>query len=267
MHWVVSRALSREPGFEPLMQAIRAQGRAHTMVSKPPFVDFLHDPEAPLNEKREPVPIMLDIEGPVFVAGTTSMEHVSNAHGWTPGYITAPNQQDCMKAWGEHMLNHGATFGPIGSIQPPAEGEFFIRPNEDIKNFAGRVLTAEKFEGWRENLLNIKGWTTLPPETIVMMAPLQPIYAEYRCIVVNGRYVTGSRYRTGGRTEYSPEVGNMIIDFVNERVSEWNPRPAVAVDVAHTAAGLKVIETNSVSSAGFYSIDMDIFVREISALA
>jgi hypothetical protein len=96
-----------------------------------------------------------------------------------------------------------------------------------------------------------------------MIAPMRAIWSEYRCIVVDGRFVTGSRYRTGRTVAYSPDVGARIVRFVNERVAEWNPRIALCIDVADTPDGLKIIETNDVSSAGFYAIDMSIYVGEI----
>lgn len=127
-------------------------------------------------------------------------------------------------------------------------------------------MEREKFESWRYNLINIDSYTTVPPDLEVMIAPLKTIWAEYRCIIVNGRYVTGSRYKTGRKVEYSPDVGKRIIDFANERIREWNPRIAITLDIADTPEGLKVIETNSISSSGFYAIDMNIFVGEISQL-
>lgn len=266
MHWIIGRALTREAGYASLMQAIEKTGTKHTLVRKPPFVEYLIADHNDLDENGDNKPIMLDIKEPVFVTGTTSMQGVSRNHGWNPGFIDAPSQEECMEHWGEHMLNHGALFGEIGKIRAPEEGGFFIRPNEDLKSFAGTVMNAEKFNGWRTSLLAIDSWSSIPPETEVMIAPIRTIWAEYRCIVVNGRYVTGSRYKTGSRIEYSPDVAPMIINYVNERIGEWNPRRALCIDIAHTPEGLKVIETNSISSCGFYAIDMDIFVHEINSL-
>lgn len=267
MHWIINAALSREPAYAALIAAVERQGREHTIVHKPPFAPYLTsgiagDVDAEGHER----PITLDIEGPIFVAGTTSMEHVSAAHGWSPGYITAPSQSECMKHWGGHMLNHGAVFGRLDKIAPPFAETFFLRPDEDIKNFAGRTMEPSGFEDWRRSILDVEGWTTMPAETMIMAAPLRTIWSEYRCIVVEGRYVTGSRYRTAGRVEYFPDVAPMVVDYVNARIAEWNPRPALAVDVAHTPDGLRIIETNSVSSAGFYAIDMEKFVAAISGL-
>ena len=259
MHWVVVKSLSRELGFDALMASLNARGLPHTLVSKPPMADYLIDDD----EK----PTRIDIEGPVFIAGTTSMEAVSLDHGWSPGYINAPNFDDCLAHWGELMLNHDSITGRIDEIEPPAEGRFFTRPVEDTKSIEGRIMDAASFNAWRGRVVAIKGFTTIPRHTMLQIAPLKEIWAEYRCMMVGGRFVTGSRYKKGDKVEYSPEVGPMIVDFANECIASWNPRPAIALDIAHTPDGLKIIETNSICSAGFYASDLDKLVQAVEDFA
>lgn len=266
MHWIVNTNLRREGGYAALLEQLERQQQPYTLVRKPPFVDYLVAMEDEGDDAGSRTPIMIEIEGPVFVAGTTSMKAVSQAHGWSPGYIDAPSQQECFRAWGEHMLNIDAQFGAFRDVTPPS-GDFFIRPNLDNKAFSGTVMQASRFESWREGLLKTDVWATVPPDLEVMVAPLRSIHAEYRCIIVNGRYVTGSRYKSGRAVTYSPEVDQRIICFANERVGEWNPRPALCLDIADTGDGLRILETNAISSSAFYAIDMNLFVGEISGLA
>ena len=266
MRWIVNTCLKREGGYEALIHQLERQNIPYTLVRKPPMADYLVSMEDEYDTEGHNIPIMLDhIEGPVFVTGTTSMKAVSEAHGWSPGYIDAPGQEECFEHWGEHMLNFNATFGEIGTIVPP-QGEFFIRPNLDSKSFAGTVSNSDDFEDWRHDLLRIDSWTTIPASTQVMIAPLKTIWAEYRCVMVRGRYVTGSRYKTGRTVAYSPDVGQRIIDYANARLDEWCPRNALVIDIADTPDGLKVIETNAISSSGFYAIDMNLFVGHLSSL-
>ncbi len=270
MFWVINTNLQREGGYAALIEQLERQQHPYTIVRKPPFADYLVAMEDDFDAEGHQKPIRLDIEGPVFVTGTTSMKAVSEAHGWCKdglGYIDAPSQTECFEQWDTHMLNRDASFGPISSIVAPPGRDFFIRPDEDSKAFAGTVMTGAAFEDWRRDIINIKTWTTVPPDLSVMISPLKTIWAEYRCIMVRGRYVTGSRYKSGDTVSYSADVGDNIIRYANERVAEWCPRRAMCLDIADTPEGLKVIETNAVSSAGFYAIDMGRFVGEISALA
>lgn len=266
MFWIINTNLKREGGYDALIAALERQGIGYVLVRKPPFTDYLVAMHDDLDEQGNNKPVMLDhIEGPVFVTGTTSMNGVSAAHGWQPGYISAEPVSACIEHWGEHCLNADAVFGEIATIVAPP-GEFFIRPDADSKAFAGTVMSTDNFEEWRRQITDIKGWTTCPPDTRVLIAPLHEIWAEYRCCVVDGRVVTASRYKTGNTVAYSSDVGPMVLDFAKARVAEWNPRIAFILDVAHTPDGMKVIETNAISSSGFYAMDMNIFVGEISAL-
>lgn len=267
MHWIVNTCLKREGGYYALVEQLERQGHPYTLVRKPPFADYLVAMEDDFDDGHQK-PIMLDhIEEAVFVTGTTSMKAVSEAHGWTPGYIDAPSQAECFAMWGDHMLNIDARFGTIAEIAAPTGRDFFIRPDKDSKAFSGTIMREQEFEGWRRDLMSIDTWTTVSPSTEVMIAPLKKIWAEYRCIMVEGRYVTGSRYKTGQTVGYSEDVGDRIRDFANRRVAEWCPRIAMCLDIADTPDGLKIIETNAISSAGFYAIDMGRFVGAISALA
>jgi hypothetical protein len=92
MHWVVNTSLQREGGYEALIHNLERTATPYTLVRKPPFADYLVGMEDDFDEEGHQKPIMLDIEGPVFVTGTTSMREVSKAHGWKPGYIDAPSQ-------------------------------------------------------------------------------------------------------------------------------------------------------------------------------
>lgn len=259
MHWIVNSALSREQGYDALLHHLERQGRPHTIVYKPPFVEHLSDPSTGR-------PTRLDVDGPVFVVGTTSMRRISLDHGWSPGYVDAPGQEECMAAWGDLMLNADAVFGTMGGLCPTTEGDVFVRPDEGSKSFNGVVIPASDFETWRSAMLEGKGSRPVDPAQRIMIAPTRTIWSEYRCIVVDGRYATGSRYRTGRTIAYSPDVGNRIVRFVEKCVAKWNPRVALCIDVADTPEGLRIIETNDVSSCGFYAMDMGRFVSAVSGI-
>lgn len=265
MHWIINAGLRRETGFFALMDQIERQGQAHTLVHKPPLVEYLVDPEDPVDSDGRPKPYTLPpIAGPAYVVGTVSMKAISLAHGWTPGFIDAPSNREAFSAWDGHMLNGDAAFVQLGDVVAPAT-RFFIRPDADYKGMPGKVMEPERFDAWRANAI-ADPVLPISADLEVMVAPLRPIWSEYRCIVIDGRYVTGSRYKLGGVAGYSPDVGDRIVRFVEERIAEWNPRLGLAIDVADTPDGLKVIETNAISSAGFYAIDMARYVTAIAAL-
>lgn len=258
MHWIIDRVIETESATEALLAALRDQGQSYSLVRKPPTADYLCGPDSDN-------PIDFKIDGPSFAVGSTSMELVSLAQGWAPGYIDAPGIDQGIAHWGEHMLNSQLTVGRLDEIPAPLVPSF-TRPVNDGKAFAGTVHDYETFEEFRALALSVKTWTTLPPETIIAFAPVKRITAEYRCLVVSGRFITGCRYKLGSRVRYVPGTPDEVQAFVGARIKEWNPRAAIIMDIAETEEGLKIIETNSVSSAGFYAMDMALYAKAIGGI-
>lgn len=264
VHWVVNTSLHREGGYHNLIAALDRLEVPYTLVDKPPFVDYLID-STDRKFGEDVKKITLDLKGPVFVTGTTSMRDVSRNHGWDPGYIDAPSQTELVQHWGEHVLNHDSVFGTLEEIQVPGKS-FFIRPVEDTKSFAGTIMDADAFEDWRCDILaDRNAFVTLKAEDEIMMSPVKQIYAEYRLYFIGGKFVTGSRYKLGHHVSYDEHVDVNALRYAEERIAEYCPRRAVCLDIAHVAGPepYKVIETNSISSAGFYACDMNKFVGAI----
>lgn len=259
MHWIIDRLIADEFGSDNLVAALDRAGSAYTLVKKPPFADYI------VGIDSSDAPLDLLIDGPVFVSGSTAMKAISQARGWLPGYIDAPGVDECLAHWRGHMLNSDLYTGPIGSISPP-DVPFFIRPLEDGKAFAGAVIDPADFDGWRDQLLAVDGYTALAPDTPVAIARVKNLLREYRCLIVDGRLITGSRYKVGLRVDHHPDLPGHIASFVQRRADEWSPRCAFIVDIAETDLGMRIVETNSVSSAGFYAMDMARYVEAINQL-
>lgn len=265
MKWIINADTHQEPAYASLVRELDLQKQDYVIVRTAPMADYLLSEHDEFDENGHNVPLRLNVDGPVFAMGTTGLAAISRTSGWSPGFIEAPSQTQCMAAWGDHMLNHGAVTGALRQMEPEME-EFFIRPVEDLKSFPGTVLERGGYQAWRRGIVSQTGINKVPEDTEVLVAPLRRIDAEYRCIVVDGRVVTQSRYRLNGWLSISPYVERDVIEFVAERLEEWNPCVAVSIDVARTPEGLRIIETNAVSSSGFYAIDMSLFVTAIAAL-
>lgn len=263
VHWIIDRALGRaEGGYEHLVNCLERTNTPYTLVRKPPFADYL------IGLGDDHTPITIDVPNPVFVTGTTSMRLVCEKMNWNPGYIDAPGQEELKAAWGDELLNYDAVVGTFRDIVPPS-GAFFIRPVEDTKSFAGQIMEeASQFESWRKSLIDIENSvTTLKPDDLIMMAPLKRIYAEYRLYVVDGEIVTGSRYKLGNKVFYTTDLDLGMIEYAKERIKEYCPRRALCLDIAEIEGDkvtYKVIETNAISSSGFYACDMAKFADAIN---
>jgi hypothetical protein len=276
MHWVLNTNFYSEPGYVKLLDMLQRLDKKYTIVRKPPFADYLVSLDSD-------TPIDVDIPNPVFVTGATSMNLISQKYGWNPGYITAPSQATLKEWWGDELLNSDARFGTLESIETPSD-EFFARPVEDTKSFAGTIFSRDEWNTWRDAVVvGQNDLVTLKPTDSVMLAPLKKIYAEYRVFVVCGLVVTASRYKLGSRVLYSSDVDKPMLDYAQHRLYEAesyingvrgitlhagprDSRLTFALDIADTPDGYKVIETNSISSSGFYECDMGKFVQAIGWL-
>lgn len=96
------------------------------------------------------------------------------------------------------------------------------------------------------------------------MAKLKEILLEWRFFVVNGKPITASLYKRGGEVRYDANVDQRVWDFAQKVCDTWCPNPALALDICENAdKELKVMEINSICSAGFYALDMFKFVAAI----
>jgi hypothetical protein len=129
---------------------------------------------------------------------------------------------------------------------PPAE-EFFARPVDDSKSFAGTVFAhkrdndgtiietaIDQWNTWRDSVVGLEtSAASIQPDDLVMLAPLKNIYAEYRLFVIGGMIATGSRYKLGSRVFYTPDIDPAVRDYAHERLAEYCPRDALCLDIAH----------------------------------
>lgn len=282
MHWIVDVTISRtdplrrggEAAFDDLLLALRRSDTPFTLVKQVPMQAKIIPADWDTFRKEEPPEVEINVDGPVYATGIMSLRLSCEKRGWTPGYIDAPGQQELIDVWGDHMLNVGAVIGPFASAEPPSNN-FFARPVEDTKSFAGTVYRhdgektgREQWYAWRKAVMDGQGgYTTIRGDDLVVLAPLKNIFAEYRLYVVGGQIVTGSRYKLGDRVFSTTDLDPSMLDFARARIAEYCPRRALCLDIAHVEGEepYKVIETNSISSSGFYACDMGKFVGAMNA--
>lgn len=257
MHWVLSKNLKSDGQYETLLKQLARQDTPYTLIGTVPFSGEVIEVEGDLK--------LADITGPVFGCGKGSMKIVTNQYGWTPGYIDAADYVEAMLGYGDHLLNSKCTWGNLSVLHPP-RGRFFVRPIEDDKSFNGQIMDHASFLDWQRTMCAMEDSATVTKDTGIVIAPLREIYAEYRFYVVNGEVVTGSLYKSRDTVIYKECIDEGVIDFAREMVKLYNPSIAYVIDIADTPKGLRVLETNSISSSGFYAIDIGKFVNAINGL-
>lgn len=253
MHWIIQSNLVGAEDADRLREALTRLDTPYTDVRLIPVVVQL-----------EHVPV---VEGPVFVYGSTFVHRAAYDQGWWPGYIGGTTDYAAiLDGFGaEEMLNGDVVYSRLGDLK--LDGPMFVRPDDDGKLFTGCVVHPDEVEALlakvaRENHAQREA---ILDARVVVSSPKQ-IFAEHRCLVVNGQVVTASTYRRGQRVVREARVDEGVLAYAQAQVDRFNPELGFAMDIAETEAGMKIIELNALSSSGLYACDLLRFVDAVNAL-
>lgn len=189
---------------------------------------------------------------------------IAKDRGWKPGtFVTEDfNYKKWVEVYGCDMLNSDIQLGKIHNIEPNLQ-TFFIRPLEDSKYFNGKVTTKEEFLNWRKEYI-MKYSGKIDFESIeVIISPVNEVYSEYRCFVVDSKILAMSQYKSGSNVFLSDSIPVGCIEFVENRINQWCPSEAFVIDTCMTKEGYKIVEFNNYTSSGFYACDV---VKIVEAL-
>lgn len=135
------------------------------------------------------------------------------------------------------------------------EWPVFIRPCSGRKTFSGNVYTEQSLENEYLYLRsrNVAGYF------ICLVAKPVKIEEEFRCIFVNGEYISGSRYMVNGELSCSPCVPEEAVAFAKEIAGHpfFMNRFDFVIDVGISHGKLKLIEINKFETSSFYEADLD----------
>ena len=278
MYWVVQENIYQERRYDDFLRALQVLKVEHQVVKVVPFANKLLPAGAvpknglAIDELPEPY---VDTSKDVIVFGSITLGKLALQRGWKPGVFL--NENFDFRIWSErygfeNVLNGDSVTGKVCNISVPEEWKWvFLRPVLDDKAFAGTVLSKSDFDGWllKNSDTEESEFTPLHRNTSIAVAPAKNIQQEYRLFCVEGEVVTGSLYKQDGkelRKEFdeleSPEVSR----FANSMIEKWRPAVAFVIDIAVTIMGPKIIEINSINSAGFYEANPQQIVMAIEEL-
>ena len=207
----------------------------------------------------------------VFYGSTTLMRNVAREGRWSPGVFFDEARfafEALRDGYGDALLNAASEVVSVGDFvarELDPDAEFFVRPAGDLKEFQGAVHAFRELAGWREGLASSAG--PLGLDTRIQVARPVEVFAEWRTVVVEGRVVASSQYRSHGRLKVTGEVPAEVTEFATEMAARYAPAPVFVLDVGAVEAGLRVVETNCFNSAGFYWCDLHAIARAVTAYA
>lgn len=270
MHWVLQENMFRENEWDNLVSTLERFEIPYSVHKVIPFIG-------------EIIPVVEPKHEHVVCFGSYSLRHSAKKFGWTPGIFDLFDQNFMLQKyhWGELMLNSDSQVVPFkhARLDEPS----FVRPIDDSKYFAGAVFDPEEFNEWvhKVTVLGEDYGNSLTGETLVQICSPKKIYAEYRFWVVDGEIITSSLYKRGSRVVYDSHVDEHVHDFVEEvlcikqqtnmlenlkPLQGWLPARAFVIDVCETPDGMKIVEINTINSAGFYAGNVTNLVLAIDGM-
>ncbi len=258
MFWLIKRGFENDPKYRELCLNIKRFEIKHTFCNVIPFsTEVISD--TPLDS----------IKDPVFNYGSYNLSKIVKSMGLKPGAFISENisLNNLLEHYGPEMFNSDMIFGTIKDIEPQVNN-FFIRPMEDSKSFTAQVLDIENFKYFKSNILNLDSeeYSTIKPNTMVSICSPKNIDQEIRFFIIDSKISTYSTYKIGDRVVYSPEVDQYIIDYVKDVIKIYEPDVAYCLDIAVSGGQPKILEINSINSAGLYAIDTQKFIFDIEDL-
>jgi hypothetical protein len=262
LHWIVQEGFFNETGMCDLVDLLKKYDIPHTIVKVIPFIG-------------EVIPD-INPEGNVICFGSYSMRHTAKKYNWYPGVFDLDEIADKLytikNEWTKHLLNrdsHFCMFEDVGElVNKMGLTEFFMRPVNDSKVFAGKLFSIEEYNEWRELVVVLEkdDGTSLRADTLCLVSSPKTIYAEYRLFVIGGEIVTSSQYKINDVVRYDAIVDEDILQFGRDRIKEQRLADAYCLDLCRTSDGIKIVEVNTINSAGFYCADVNKLVTRFEEL-
>ncbi|MBS2037685.1 ATP-grasp domain-containing protein [bacterium] len=252
LRWAIQSNLINQADLDRLLQACRRLGRPATTFTTIPFSN-----QPPDLDNATPT---------IFYGSTGCMSNIWESRRWQPGVFFDPGRFSFpawSSAYGSHCLNAGARQTTLGDlIRQPHQPDhpLFLRPIHDDKAFAGEVMTFAEIQHWVAGL----DQTVLSLDCPILVAEPVGIAHEWRLFLVNGRYSTGSHYRTRQRLDVYAEVPSEVVALAENLAAGWQPAPVFVLDMAQSGDSLYVVEINCFNSAGFYASNVEQLVKDVS---
>lgn len=208
----------------------------------------------------------------IIYGSTTFMLNAYNSEELNKAVFIDPSKfqmKNYVNHWKENVLNHSGTllkFGDLDKLQSEQNKRWFIRPNNDAKEFADKVETYREILDWSIKVcqLNIP---ELNKETDIWISEPQLISKEWRLFIVDDQIISTSRYMNKGKLEESEtDIPDKMIEFAKRRISEYKIDDVYVMDVTECADNYKVIECNCFNGTGFYKHNIEEIISSVNRL-
>jgi hypothetical protein len=251
--WAIQKFAVNDSDGKGMKDAIESLGMTLKVLDIPPF-DYGNDITPPV------------YDGPVIpYGGTKFIDKIKNDNRWFCVFNDNFTYTKAVEELGDRMFNADGKFMKMKDFCPSMykrDEYLFIRPDKDIKEFAGDVIKPDEFMQWYKKI-DQKGCGVCE-ETDILVAPASRIDEEWRIFVVDGTVIDGSRYRKKHTLSIDPFIPCNVKKYVEESIIEWSPAPFFVMDICRVRDDLSILEIGDLHSAGWYASNKKKIIKAIS---
>jgi hypothetical protein len=258
LRWVIQENLGSSKEIEELFRACEKLGIEAMPVRIVPFSNEI--PDIP-NDKLA-----------IFYGSANFVFNAKRCGKWNPCAFFDDETfrfSHWSNKYGSSVLNSDALICSMRDLslsEHPNDEMFFIRPDRDLKEFSGQLISFEDYLVWYSKIDRSDLEMTINPDTAIVVATPKNLSHEWRLFMVKNRYCTGSHYRSDGNLVVTPDVPDEVIQFAETQANVWYPDAVYVLDVGQCENGFYIIEINGFNSTGFYSSNIYNIVHEVSEM-
>lgn len=253
--WAIQKMAVNDLDSSDMVEAIQSLGLRHEIVNVVPF-DYGAIPD-------------IDFDGTIIpYGGTNFIDKIYKSKPWACWFNDNFKYNLYLKHYGKHMFNSDGICMKMRDFSPslyPKKEFLFIRPNLDLKEFAGNVVRAEDFAGWYRKVKD-QGWM-VNENTEIVVAQASKIDEEWRVFIVDSTPVSASMYRKDHFMSKVADAPPKVYAFVEQMVDIWKPADVFVMDICSLNGELYILELGDMHSAGWYLSDKKAIIKAVSDFA
>ncbi len=261
MKWLVQTNFGKDSRINEFVDALKEAKFDYSTFEYIPYSN-----ELPSIDKK-------DVASTFLYGSTSVIELASKTELWKDSLFF--NEANfCYKAWaknyGSLLLNDPKDTSlielkdfEVWSQGHPLDEMVFIRPNKDLKEFNGQVVSVGEFLLWSRDVTK-GGYATVSGSTEIAVSLPHGIVAEYRTFMTDsGEVVACSQYKRQGKMYLDRNVPKEVLSKACEIAKIWSPSKLFTLDLALSGDSLWIVEAQGIHSAGFYNADLDLYIHSV----
>jgi hypothetical protein len=253
--WAIQKFAINDDDSKGMVDAFNSLGIGYRVLDIPPFS---YTNIAPVDYDGHVIPY----------GGTKFIDAIKGQKGWFCVFNDNFTYSNAVKYLGNRMFNADAKFMKMGDFSSTLFKDcehVFIRPDKDIKEFAGNVIEPDEFMKWKVQI-TAKGWG-VDENTDILVANASRVDEEWRVYVVDNQVIDGSRYRLDRYQSIVHDLPSKVVDYVYECIKIWQPAPFFVIDICRVNDDLSILEIGDLHSAGWYAADKAKIIKAVTYYA